>query len=267
MRRLRDRVYHLLEVESGDTGLDRFVNIALSTLIAASVVSVIVETVEPVRRAYGGAFRAFELITVAVFSVEYVLRVWVCVDDPRYAHPVFGRLRYLISPMALIDLVSVLPSLIPGGLVDLRFMRSLRLLRLLRALKLVRYSRSLQLIVRVVRLKREQLLATLTVGLTVLLLASCAIYYLEREAQPEAFSSIPASMWWGVVTLTTVGYGDVFPVTIGGRVLAAVIAMVGVGLFALPAGIVASGFTEAIEKPDDVVARCPHCGRDVHTRT
>src|SRR5262249_49718089 len=157
---------------------------------------------------------------------------------------VIGRLRYVLSPMALVDLVAVLPSLIPGGTLDLRFARSIRLFRLLRSLKLARYSRSLQTLGRVLQSRKEQLGVTRFAGMVLLVCAACSIYFAEHEAQPKSFPHIPAAMWWGVVTLTTVGYGDVYPVTALGKTIASVIAILGIGLFALPAGIVAGGFAE-----------------------
>ena len=237
---------------------------SLALLIVLSVIGVVLETVAPVRRAGSVFLRGLEVVSVAVFTVEYLLRLWSCVADPRYASPVAGRLRYARSPLAIVDLLAIVPSLVPGGVLDLRFVRLLRLARLLRGLKLLRYSEALRLLARVVVSRREELAATATVGATLLFLSTCAMYFAENAAQPEAFSSIPASLWWGVVTLTTVGYGDVYPVTFAGRVLGAVVAVLGVGLFALPAGILAGAFAEELQKRrDGTRARCPHCGAEL----
>jgi voltage-gated potassium channel len=161
--------------------------------------------------------------------------------------------------MAVVDLVSILPSLIPGGTLDLRFIRSLRLARLARTLKLARYSQSLQTLGRVLRAKREELVVTGIAGALLLICASSIMYFAEHDAQPQQFSSIPASMWWGVVTLTTVGYGDIFPVTPLGKILGAFIALLGIGLFALPAGILASGFSDELRRNEP--RTCPRCGQ------
>jgi voltage-gated potassium channel len=164
--------------------------------------------------------------------------------------------------MALVDLASILPSLLPGGVLDLRFVRAVRLLRLSRSMKIARYSQSMQTLGRVLRAKRHELAVTAFAGAILLISAASGMYFVEHEAQPNAFSSIPAALWWGVVTLTTVGYGDVYPVTLLGRCLASVIAILGIGLFALPAGILAGGFAEELHR-NDRVATCPNCGLEL----
>lgn len=219
------------------------------------------ESVRDVELRFHGAFELFEAASVAVFSLELIARVWVCVESPRYASE-RGRLRYLGSPMALVDLAAIAPFYFPWAGLDLRVMRILRLFRLMRSLKLLRYSEALQTIGAVVRNKREELTVTGFMGLTLLLFASAAMYFVESESQPGVFSSIPASMWWGVVTLTTVGYGDIYPITPVGKFLGAIIQILGVGLFALPAGILAGGFSEQLQRRRRSTTACPTCGRE-----
>ena len=259
---LQAKVWKALDVEEDDRGFERGLNIALASLIVLSTASVILGTVDDLQAEYGEWFLVVEAVSLAVFSVEYLLRLWSCPSDARYSDGLAGRWRFATSGLALIDLVAILPSLIPGGTLDLRFMRIFRLVRLMRALKLVRYSESLQLLVRVLAARKEQLLATAAAGGALLLVASCLIYFVEHDAQPKTFSSIPASMWWGVVTLTTVGYGDVYPVTPLGKVVGGIIAALGIGLFALPAGIVAGGFSELLQERNNK-KNCPHCGRSL----
>jgi voltage-gated potassium channel len=258
---LKRRVHKFLEVEADDRGWERATNLALATLIVLNVAAVMLETVEDLRERYGPEFQAFEAVSVAVFSVEYLLRLWTCDADPRF-RGLAGRVRFALRPMALVDLVAILPSLIPGGSLDLRFARSVRLLRLARSLKFARYSQSLQTLGRVIRAKRSELSVTAFLGFILMICASSGIYFFEHEAQPKAFSSIPASMWWAVVTLTTVGYGDVFPVTPFGKVLASGIAILGIGLFALPTGILASGFSDELQRRREA-RMCPHCGQEI----
>jgi hypothetical protein len=157
---LRRRVFDVLDVQPDDRGIEKGVNVFLLTLIVANVVAVILETVQPIRAAFGLTFEALEGFSVAVFTVEYGLRVWSCTADSRYAHPVWGRLRFALSFMALVDLVSILPSLIPGGTLDLRFARLLRLARFGRTLKMARYSESLRMLGRVLLARREELVVT-----------------------------------------------------------------------------------------------------------
>jgi voltage-gated potassium channel len=264
-QRAKRRAWELLESNVGETRLDRVVDGFIMALIVLNVCAVLVETVEEISLPLARYFRAFEIFSVAVFTAEYLLRLWSCTADARYRGHLRGRLRYAASPMALIDLLAILPFYLEFFTIDLRFVRSLRLFRLFRAFKLARYSASMRTLGNVLRSKREELLVTLFVVVVMLVFASSAMYYAEHDAQPDKFSSIPASMWWGVATLTTVGYGDVFPVTTAGKVLGAMIAVLGVGLFALPTGILASGFAEELQrarKKEPVI--CPHCGLDIH---
>lgn len=251
----RRGIHQLFEVGSG--GRPGYVfDYLIASLIVLNVVAVMLETVDPLYVDYELAFVSFERVSVAIFTLEYVGRLWVAPEYPKYDHPVWGRLKFALSPYMIIDLLAILPFYLVV-LVDLRFLRALRLIRFLRLLKLTRYSTSLQLFFTAVRMKREELVLTSIVGAIMLLVASSAMYFAERGAQPEVFASIPESMYWGVITLTTVGYGDVTPVTWMGRVVAGFIAVLGVGMFALPASILASGFIEAAR--EETVA-CPHCG-------
>jgi voltage-gated potassium channel len=174
----------------------------------------VLQTVEPVERQFREFFRSLEVFSVTVFSVEYLARLWVCTLKSRFWHGIWGRLRYALTPMALIDLLAILPFFISGLTIDLRFLRVMRLLRLARILKLGRYSNALQLISRILASKKEELAVALAAVLSLLLVASSFMYFIENKAQPDAFASIPHTMWWAIATLTTVGYGDVFPITL-----------------------------------------------------
>jgi voltage-gated potassium channel len=262
--KLKRRTFEIVELPSSSDLTSRLFVIFIMTLIVFNVAAVMLETVEELARPFARVFTLLEDFSVAVFTFEYALRLWACTSDPRYAGSFRGRLRYALSPLALIDLIAVLPFYMEFLPFDLRFVRSLRLFRLLRIFKLARYSASLRTLDDVVRSKKEELLVTVFFVVIMLIFASSAMYYAENEAQPDKFSSIPASMWWGVATLTTVGYGDVFPVTPLGKLLGAVIAILGVGLFALPTGILASGFTEEMRKQRSRESmHCPHCGLEI----
>ncbi len=258
----RSRVFEIMESPS-PRGLPGWVvQLALLGLILANVAAVVLETVEPLAAHYGRFFRVLQRVSMYVFTVEYLLRLWACTAGPAYARPLMGRLRFALRPLTLIDLLVLVPFYLPlHGLVDLRFLRGLRLLRLLVLLKFGRYSEALRAIGAVVWRKREQLWATMFVVVLLVLISSSLMYMVENSAQPKVFSSIPAAMWWAVVTMTTVGYGDAYPITPTGKFLASVIAFLGIGLFALPAGIIASGFAEGISREEPKADRCPHCGR------
>jgi voltage-gated potassium channel len=206
----------------------------------------------------------FEVISVAIFTVEYLLRLWSWTENEKYRHPFFGRLRYIFTPMALIDFFAILPFYMPMFIpFDLRFLRGLRLFRVFRLLKLGRYVKSLRTIKNVFVRKKEELLITTFSVLILLIFASSLMYFVEREAQPNKFTSIPAAMWWGISTLTTIGYGDIFPITVLGKLLGSLIAILGIGLFALPAGILASGFASEIKEQRVETKVCPHCGKEM----
>ena len=245
---LRKRAAELLEQGHFNDRPSRILNLFLISLITLNVLAIILESVDRLHAEFGLAFWAFEVFSVAVFTVEYLARVWSSVDLVEHddASPILGRVRYMLTPLALVDLIAILPFYL--GLfvsLDLRFLRVLRLLRLF---KLTRYSPALGAMLDVVQREAEALLAAIVVLLTMLVISAAGIYLLEHELQPDAFGSIPAAMWWAIETLTTVGYGDVVPITAGGKVFGGLIGLIGIGMIALPAAILASGFAENIRE-------------------
>lgn len=181
--------------------------------------------------------RVAETFTVTVFTIEYVLRVSLAEKKREFVFSFFG----------IIDLISILPFYISAG-IDLRSIRAFRLLRLFRVLKLVRYSKAIQRFHRALLIAREELVLYFIVTLMLVYLSAVGIYYCESDAQPEKFQSVFHSLWWAVVTLTTVGYGDVYPVTVGGRIFTFLMLLVGLGIVSVPAGIVSSALQSAREK-------------------
>ena len=256
--KLKERVYHFIEpdYESG-----RIVDVAIIVLILLNIVALILETVEPIYNLNRAAFELFEDFSLTVFAIEYLVRLWAITANPRFSRPIIGRIRFALTPLAIVDLLAILPLLLPHPTVDARVVRVIRLLRIFRVLKLVRYFRALRLLGHVIADRKEELVSIFLVLLILLSLSSSLMYFVEHRQQPEVFASIPATMWWSIVTLTTVGYGDTYPVTPLGQTIAAVIAILGIGMFALPAGILGAGFVEALgTKPEDQKRHCPHCG-------
>jgi len=230
-------------------------------LIIANVILSILETVPELKAEYQPLFYTLESISVVIFTIEYFLRLWSCTAHPANAHPLKGRIKWMLSPLGLIDLMVFLPFYLSVIFpVDLRILRAIRIVRIFMILKIGNYATSMNRIIHVVRNKKEELIVTASLGIILLLLSGSAIYYLENEAQPHVFSSIPASLWWSVVTLSTVGYGDIYPITTGGKIFASFIAILGIALFALPAGIIASGFAEEIRAQKQ--RACPHCHKE-----
>ena len=283
---LRGRVYALLEApdylrqgRAGDrpsSGGSIIPEIFLISVILLNTVSLILWTVPSLTSAYSLWFHLVEYGTVSVFVVEYGLRFWAAPEANGGASPWQQRWRFVVSPTSLIDAAAILPSLaaivvllISGDSVSLSFLLVLRLVT--RSAKLARYFPGGRRLGMALRLKAGQLLTAVAGLLVVLVIAAALMYFAESASQPEVFSSIPAAMWWSVVTLTTVGYGDTVPVTVIGRLLAAVIAVLGIGLFALPAGILSAAMMEANAADEEngnsaqSAGVCPHCGGDLAT--
>ncbi len=268
----RQQVFALLQVNDTGNFWSRLVAWFLMLLIILNVLAVIIGSMPSVDQAFGAYLTVFFWFSMGIFTLEYGLRLWSVTADPGYAEPFWGRWRYFWRPLMLLEFIILLPfylSLFFGvTLFDTRFLRVFMLLRIFRLSQFKAYQRSLQLLLSVVRAKREELiLAVLLIGFTLIVL-SCIMYLVENKEQPEVFGSIPEAMWWAVITMTTVGYGDAFPVTAIGRFLASIASLLGVGLVALPSGILASGFIEQIQKRKEQAAakasgRCSCCGQSL----
>ncbi len=256
----RKRIHEIInKAENGDKASKVFDCVILS-LIGLTIAAVVLQSFRELNALYSNWFTLFEYISIAIFTLEYLLRLWTAdLSHPEHP-PMKVRLKYLFSFMALVDLLAILPFYLPMIIsIDLRFLRMLRLTRLFRVFKLNRYSRALNLIGKVFKEKKEELLSTVFIMLLLILISSTLIYHIESEQQPEMFPNIIASFWWAVATLTTVGYGDIYPITGAGKILASIIAITGIGLVALPTGIISSGFMDEIKKRKGHT--CPHCGK------
>lgn len=253
---LRRRVYEELEPRArGEFGLSITNKTLVLFIIVASALAIL-ETEQTVAGDFPGFFRGAELFFGAIFSVEYLLRLWIAPDNPHWAKYRFPRLRYAFSVAAIIDLLAIVPTLASlgpgGGSVLLRFFRILRILRLA---KLGRMSHALQDLGEAVHERRHELLLTVGIAGFVLLVASTLMYWAEADAQPDKFGSIPRAMWWCIITLTTVGYGDAYPVTVQGKMLSGLVAIAGIGLIAMPTGILAAAFSDVVQRRREAVAK------------
>ena len=245
---LRKRTAQCLDAGTSGDKLSRTVDLCLITLISLNVLATILESVDTLMAQHAQAFATFELFSVMVFTVEYLLRVWSSPDaavEGASASP-RSRVRFALSPGAIIDLLAILPFYLSFFIgIDLRFLRAFRLVRVF---KLTRYSTTMQVILGVIRAELGTFTAAFALMLVLLVLASSGMYLIEKDIQPETFGSIPAAMWWAMATLTTVGYGDAIPITPAGKLFGSCITLIGVGMVALPAGILASGFSEQLRR-------------------
>lgn len=252
-RSLRRRVYDVVEGGQGETRESQIFHAVIVTLIVLNVAAMVLETVPSIRESHGSALSAFETAVVAIFTIEYVLRLWSCVESPFLSRmsPLKARLALARSPALIIDLLAILPfylnELLPFNL------GVLRMLRLLRFFKLSRYSPAMSTLIRVLENERKPLLGAALLLLTAILFASTVMYYAEGTAQPDAFGSIPAAAWWAITTLSTVGYGDITPVTTLGRFFAGITMVMGLCILALPVAIISTGFAQEVHRRDFVV--------------
>jgi voltage-gated potassium channel len=268
---LRRRLVLLFDDDAQQNRITQYFNSALALLIVVNVSAVILESVEPIRAGHPFVFIALEHIATAIFAVEYALRIWTAVDlhSGRFRGPFTGRLRYALSFFALVDLVSILPAVL--GLLGAGDLRVLRLLRFLRMLKLTRHSTIFALIWAVLRQEARAIGALLFILCLTVTISGALMYMIEGDDQPTTFNSIPAAMWWAIETLTTVGYGDMVPVTAGGRMLGGLVAIIGIGTLALFSGLITVGFLDQLRvRREQAHAKgavqpsplnvCPHCG-------
>ncbi len=251
----RSTVYELLEGHKDGGECSRLIRNLIIAMIVLNGAAVIMESNSGLHALYHEWFLAFEQFSVTIFTIEYLARVWVSSNKQKLAHlPAWrARLSYVISPMALVDLLAVAPFylslLIP---IDLRFLRFFRLLRLL---KFSHYFDGLQVFTIVLRREASAIAGALLTMLTLIIISACLMFTVENAASPGHFENITEAIWWAVVTLTTVGYGDITPITFGGKLLGIVIMLLGVGTMALPAGILAARFTEELQSRREIINR------------
>ncbi|HUR65573.1 MAG TPA: ion transporter [Chitinophagaceae bacterium] len=272
-RATKKKVHGLLHPEiMGDKNWDKVINVFIITLIILNVIAVMLETVpsmhdEPHEKKF---FYYFDWVSVIIFTIEYILRVWSSNHEKKYKHSFWGRLKYMASPGAIIDLLAILPSYLHAFIgLDLRALRMLRLMRFFRLFRLTAYMKSAQMITNVFKKRFNELLLSLILVVFLIIIASCVMYFAEHgHPSPgmdySLFTSIPKTIWWSVVTLTTTGYGDMYPATNLGKGLASVIMMTGIAFFALPAGIITAGFIDEFRlNRIKKTHQCPRCGEQL----
>lgn len=276
-KRIKQRIYEIVERSEKEDQVSSAFDYFIILLIVLNMAAIVLESFDGLRVQYASGFRVFEYFTVAVFTIEYAMRIWTA--DYKYPkkHWLRAKLGCITSPLLIIDLLAILPFYLTlfievnfRILASWRFiLRVTRLLRFIMIFKLNRYSDALKLITKVLRYKKDELFMTVVITFILLLVASTLMFYIEHDVQPDKFPNILASFWWAIATLTTVGYGDVYPITGWGRFLSGLIAVVGIGLVALPTALISSGFMEEMnktlsnEKEEQCPTYCPHCGKKI----
>ncbi len=244
--RIRQKLHTILERSDRADTLSRCIELFLVVLISVNVICVILETVDSIYIRFANTFVFVEIVSVVAFSVEYLLRIWCCVENAPNEPAWTQRARYAASPLAIIDLLAIAPFYLSFIFaIDLRF---LRVLRLLRIFKLTRYSSAMTMLLDVFRQEASAFFAGFFILMVLLILTASGAYLVEQDAQPGKFGSIPDAMWWATATLTTVGYGDVTPITPLGKFFGACVTVIGIGMAALPAGILASGLADQLRR-------------------
>jgi voltage-gated potassium channel len=259
---LREKVFHKLFIGAGDSGKLSWVNLTLVVVILAAVAVSVAGTEPVVQEDYHDLIVGLEIGFGVIFTLEYIARLWSVADSERPGTDWSKRWRFIIHPLAIIDLIVIVTSLMPFFFADVAVLRLLRLLRIIALAKFTRFNHAIEEITLAVWGRRYELIVTISLGWVLLLLGSVAMHWAEGEAQPEEFGSVLRSLWWACVTLTTVGYGDAVPITPLGKVLGGFIALCGVALVAMPAGIMAAAFTDTMQKKREDARRLHEMQRD-----
>lgn len=266
---LKQKIHNIIEKGAHGSKGNLVFDYFIMSLIILNIVALIIETIPHISLKIQLYLRVFEIFSIVIFTIEYLLRIYIA--DLIYPNSkfLFSKIKFASSVYGIIDLLAILPFYLPLIFpFDLRFIRILRLLRFLRILKIGRYNNSLSLIITVVKEKKTELFLTGFIAFLIILIASFLMFYAEHEAQPQKFPDILSCFWYAIATLTTVGYGDIYPITRVGQFLSGLIAIMGIGIVALPTGIISSGFINKLKKEkkhtvNPKTNKCPHCGKDL----
>ena len=262
LAKMKKGIFEVIRDDDTNHWAGNFFDAAIVAIIIVNIIVMILDTFTGLPEAEYQAFKIIEVVSVIIFTVEYALRIWTAPLLFPEMTPSRARFRYARSFMALVDLLAILPFYLPVVVrIDLRALRMVRLLRMLRILKMNRYTNALSTVGLVIKKKAAQLISSMLVVLVLMVMASILMYNIEYEAQPNVFQNAFSGLWWAVATLTTVGYGDIYPITVLGKILSAVIAIMGIALVAVPTGIISAGFIEGISTEKEEKHYCPYCGK------
>ncbi|MBY5957690.1 ion transporter [Membranicola marinus] len=240
-------------------------DVLINFLIFLNLIALSIETFKGVPTHVEQVLRHFEIFSIIVFSVEYITRIILSPITHPSKSKVGSYAKYIFSIFGIIDLLSIIPFYLPlvFSSVDLRFIRVLRFLRFFRIFKLGRYYKSMKLVREVLQEKKSELVVTGFLSIIIILFSAFLMYFVEGQVQPDEFSNVLDGIWWAIATLTTVGYGDVYPITGVGKFVSGIIAVTGIGLIALPTALISAGFMDKMKGEDASIINCPHCGKKV----
>jgi voltage-gated potassium channel len=261
MEKLRLLIYKVIRDDDENDLLSTVVDSIIIFFILINVFIIILDTFDNIRPYIEKYYKYIEIVSLIIFTLEYCLRVWTSVYIYPELKPRQARIKYIFSIKALIDLVSLLPFYFLLININIKILRILRLVRIFSILKMNRYSKAISTVGQVIKNKATQLLSAFFVVILLIIFSSVLMYFIEHDAQPGVFDNAFSGLWWAIATLTTVGYGDIYPITIFGKILGTFIAMLGIGLVALPTGIISAGFVEQINNTNKDKNYCPYCGK------
>jgi voltage-gated potassium channel len=263
---MKQRIYNLVEKGAHGSKINLVFDYFILCLIILNVTAVALDTLTGINVALLQFLRIFEIFSIIIFTIEFLLRLYVSDITHPASNKFYSALKFIFSPFGLIDILAILPFYIPFIIkADLRFLRILRLIRFFRIFKISRYNSTLKLIWDVIKEKKAELQMTFFIALLMLLVSAFLMYHVENPVQPEKFTNVFSSLWWAVSTLTTVGYGDIAPVTTLGKIISSFVSILGIGIIALPTGIISAGFIQKIDKNKLETKKniCPHCGKEI----
>lgn len=264
---IKNQIFNVIREDDENDFISNIIDGLIIALIVINVLLVILDTFN-LSEDYQNLSTAIEKISIFIFTIEYILRLWT--SDLKYPNikPNKARFKHIFSLMALIDLAAILPFYLPFMFaIDLRVLRTLRIVRLFRIFKINRYTNSLSDILTVFKNRKYELMSSFFIVFLLMIISSVIMYSLENPAQPQVFSNALSGLWWAVATFTTVGYGDIYPITIGGKIMAGIMAILGIGLVAVPTGIISAGFIELMnhnKHEDESKSFCPYCGKNLN---
>lgn len=235
---MRNKIKNIVELN--DNRISRYFAFFIQALILLSIITFSIETIPDLKPQTREILQSIEIISVVIFTIEYGLRIYVA-DK---------KMKFIFSFFGIIDFLAILPFYLSFGL-DLRSLRVFRFFRLFRLFKLMRYNKAINHFTRAIYIAKEEIILFMFIILILIYFSAVGIYYFENQVQPEHFSSIFDSLWWSIITLTTVGYGDVYPITVGGKVFTFFMLIIGLGIVAIPTGIISSALTKSIESKEN----------------